>query len=125
MPRPALDADVTDQSEDFVQFVNQATLTANTPANVLTAKVDLNEQITIETFGTNGGTDITLELKNKNDVIGQSVNGIIAPMAPRDAWYRLGIPMTFVPGDDVKLVATSAAGATTIKFFWKGHAIGQ
>ena len=131
MVRPATEEDMIigegcpPFSEDWYLFKKQATLTANTPTSIFDEDLAKNEAITVETFGTNGGTDVTMELKNKNDVIGQAVNGLNAPIQPRDEWYRLSVPMTFEEGDHMKLFATSAAGATNIKFFIKGHAVGQ
>lgn len=123
MVRPATEADITEYSEDYYGYVNQATLAANTPTRVLQWDLDKGEQVILEFMGTNGGANITLELRNKNDVIGEQVNGLSAPMMPRDSWYPLAIPMLFEEGDHMGLFATAAVAATNIKFFLKGHKV--
>lgn len=113
-PQPA-------DAEDYVEYYLQtAALTANSPTAVITRKVDTNEAYVVKYIGTNGGSDITLELRNKNDVFGESVNGLLSPLIPRDQWYKLDPAIMFVPGDELKLVATSASGASNIKFMLKG-----
>lgn len=119
MVRPATEEDIM-TGEDYYQYVNKASLTANTPTTVLEWDIDTGERLTLIALGTNGGADISIDIKNKNDVIGETINGLSAPFQPKEDHYKLGVPMTFEDGDHVKIVATSAAGATYVKFFMKG-----
>ena len=119
MVRPATEEDMI-TGEDYFAYVNKASLTANTPTTVLEWDIDTGERLTLLAIGTNGGADITMKIQNKNDVIGEEINGLAAPFQPKQDHYLLGIPLTFEDGDHVKLVATSAAGATYVKFFMKG-----
>ena len=121
MARPATTQDITALSEDWIEYALQTALTANVPTTVIARKTDQNEQYTIESAGTNGGADITLQIKNKNDQFGEDVNGFLAPIVPLNARLQLRIPFTFVGGDHFHLFATSAAGATNIKFDVRGY----
>ena len=119
MVRPATEEELA-TGEDYYKYVNKASLVANTPTTVLEWDIDTGERLTLVAIGTNGGADITLKVQNKNDVLGEEINGLSAPFQPKQDHYLLGIPLTFESGDHFKLVATSAAGATYVKFFVKG-----
>ena len=119
MVRPATEEELA-TGEDYYKYKKQASLTANTPTTVLEWNIDTGERLTLVAIGTNGGSDITLRVQNKNDVLGEEINGLSAPFQPKQDHYLIGIPLTFEEGDHFKLIATSAAGASNTKFFAKG-----
>ena len=123
MARPATTQDIRETSEDWVEYVKYGTLTANKPTTVIERKVDTGEQYTVERIGTNGGHNISLTIQNKNDVFGEEINGVLAPIVNGVPQYKLRIPFTFEAGDHFKLVATATNAAYNTKFAVMGHKI--
>ena len=121
MARPITPQDEGMFNEDWVEFVKYGTLTANKPTVVISKKVDTGEYYVIESIGTNGGWNIKLAIKNKNDQFGEDINGIQAPLMPVEDRYYLKIPLLFEPGDEIKLVATATNAAYNVKFDIRGR----
>jgi len=123
MARPATTSDLTDQSEDWIEYAQQGTLTANKPTTVIERKVDTGEQYTIERIGTNAGYNVTVGIYNKNDQLGEDINGFLCPIVDGVPQYQLRIPYTFTAGDHIKLVATATSAHYNAKFAIFGHKI--
>ena len=121
--RPARDSDMTDQAEDWIIQAEESSLTANKPTTVISNKVDTNEIFVVEWIGTNAGWDCELQLKNKNDTIGEAIKGSLAPLGPKIDRYYLKPAILFEAGDHINLVATVGTATTTERKFaiggWK------
>lgn len=121
MVQRATDADYAhDMAEEWIEYINKGTLTANKPTTVITRKADAKEWYVVEEVGTNGGYNITMQIKNKNDQIGEDIPGVIAPLKPADERHKIRVPYRFVSGDEFNLVATAASAAYNTKFIVRG-----
>ena len=114
-------ADLTDQHEDWREDNTQATMTANTTTLVISRKADANEEYILTHVGTNGGYDVVLQVKNKNDQFGEDIPGLFAPLMPPSDWYEIRPWLKFKSGDEFRLYAISGSNRTTeTKFMAKG-----
>jgi len=110
-------------NEDWYEEAqNTSSMTANTPTTIISKSVDKNSIYLLQSIGTNGDYNIKLEIKNKNDLIGDYVRGNIAPIYPNTERYWLAVKQIFEEGDELKIVATaaSATGTTHTKFDVRG-----
>jgi len=123
MVRPATDADIDpEKSTDYIRIAKKD-LTANIPVEVFKEDLDADELVVVESIGTNGGYNITLKLRNKKQQVGDTINGLQAPITPAESRYKLSIPQAFLgaEGDELILEATAATTVTNVKFDIRGH----
>lgn len=94
---------------------NSANMTANVATELLTKEGRKDTVYVVDTIGTNGGTNIKLEIKNKGDLIGDPFYGVQAPFAPVAERYKVRPVIIVEEGDYLRLYGTAAAAAGTSK----------